>query len=115
MSTLKHHHIRFKKGPDMGEASEWEEEIKQVKGVTKVAVDAVKMDVYVEYDLVKCSEEALEHWMVSKGFVLDNSLTERLKRSWIHFTEDNEQDALHVKGHSCCDVDEIERKRREPK
>ncbi|MFQ5466292.1 MAG: hypothetical protein ACE5EI_10225 [Thermodesulfobacteriota bacterium] len=114
MEELKHHHIMYKTGPTEGGAAQWEEEIGKVKGVRKVTIDAENRDVFVEYDLVNCCEEAIEHWMVSKGFVLDDSLMERLKRGWAHYTEENERDAILSKGgHSCCDAEEIERKKKE--
>jgi hypothetical protein len=115
MSTLKHHHISFKQGPATGGSVEWEGLIKKVNGVTKVSIDGGKCNVYVEYDIVKCCEEAIEHWMVNSGFVLDDSFMERFKRGWVHYTEENERDALTAKPTSCCDVEEIERKRKAKK
>lgn len=112
MSDLKHHHIRFKKGPTGG-AVEWESIIKKVTGVTSVSIDEKIRDVYVEYDILKCCEEAIEHWMIKSGFVLDDSFLQRMKRDLIHYTEENEQESLKAKAQSCCDVEDIEKKRKE--
>lgn len=115
MSTLKHHHIRFKEVPDYGGVEEWESELKGINGVTWVGIDVDKNDIYVEYELEKCCEEAIEHWMVKSGFVLDDSFLQKLKRGMIHFTEENARENLSTKPHSCHDVEDIKRKREEPK
>jgi len=112
VSDVKHHHIRFKEGPTGGMA-EWKKIVNSVAGVTSVNIDAEKKDVYVEYDILKCCEEAIEHWMVRSGFVLDNSFLARMKRGFIHYTEQNEQVSLKAKAQSCCDVEDIEKKRKE--
>ena len=105
MAILKYHHIRFKASP-AGSPAEWESELREVRGVTEVSIDAAKSDVFVEYDLALCCEEAIERWMVHEGFVLDDRLVERLKRGWIHYTEENEIDALKIIPHSRCGVED---------
>jgi hypothetical protein len=112
MSDIKHHHIRYKEGPGGG-PGEWEDLIKKVHGVINVSIDAQKMDVYVEYDLLKCCEEAIEKWMVKSGFVLDDSYMERMKRGWIHYTEENERDALREEPRSHCGVEDVKKKEEE--
>ena len=107
MAILKHHHIRFKAPPD-GAAPEWESELGKVRGVKEVRIDAAGGDVFVEYDLALCCEEAIEKWMVHEGFILDDHLMERVKRGWIHYTEENELDALRVTPSSHCDVEDKE-------
>ncbi|MFQ5737168.1 MAG: hypothetical protein ACE5GY_09985 [Thermodesulfobacteriota bacterium] len=110
MSDIKHHHIKYKEGPGGG-PDEWKELIKKVHGVIDIRIDAQNRDVFVEYDLVECCEEAIEKWMVKSGFVLDDSFMERMKRGWIHYTEENERDALKVEPHSCCSVEEADKKK----
>jgi len=105
---IKHHHIKFKEGPAGNGVGEWASCISEVEGVSMVKIDRDKKDIYVEYDLEKCSEEAIEHWMVKAGFVLDDSFMERMKRGFIHYTEENARDNLGSKPHSCCDVEETE-------
>ncbi|MFQ5441594.1 MAG: hypothetical protein ACE5EB_02590 [Thermodesulfobacteriota bacterium] len=106
MDNIKHHHIRFKKGP-AGSPGDWEAELKKVTGVRAVSIDAEKGDVYVEYDLNRCCEEAVEKWMVNKGFVLDNGFLEKVKRGWVHYTEENEQDAMKAEPTPCCEVKDV--------
>jgi copper chaperone CopZ len=114
MAILKHHHISFKAPPDGGVA-EWESKLARVQGVKEVRIDAARGDVFVEYDLAHCSEEAVERWMVHEGFVLDDHLMERVKRGWIHYTEENEIDALKMNPRSCCDVEDKEAPKKGPK
>jgi len=110
MSILKHHHIRFKEVPNYGEVEEWESQIKEVNGIVWVGIDIDKMDVYVEYDLEKCCEEAIENWMVKMGFVLDDSFLVKVKRGLIHVTEENARENLKAKSHSYGDVEETDKK-----
>lgn len=113
MDTLKHHHIRFKQAPARGGAAEWEAKIREIQGVSHVRIDAAKGDCFVEYDLLHCREEDIEKWMVETGFILDDSFKEKLKRGWIHFTEENEQAEIKHGGSApCCDVEEIEKRRK---
>lgn len=112
--TLTHHHIRFKECAALP-SNEQEEVIKEIKGVKKVKIDKEKGDVFVEYDLSKCMEADIEEAMINAGFVLDSGFMQKLKRGYIHYTEENDRENLHHKPGSCCDVDEIERKRKELK
>lgn len=112
MDNQRHHHIRFTEGPATGSPEDWGVELKKINGVSSVSIDADKKDVFVEYDLLKCREEAIEHWMVKTGFKLDDAVMERLKRGWVHYTEENELDALSAKPHPHCNVDEIEKKKK---
>ncbi|MBE9504200.1 MAG: hypothetical protein IME96_08510 [Proteobacteria bacterium] len=114
MATLKHHHMKFKKGPGDGGVAEWVSLIMEVSGVIRVNIDAAKKDVYIEYDLEKCSEEAIEHWMNKAGFVLDDSFLGRVKRGFIHFTEENAREALSEKPRSFREVKDIEKKGKTP-
>jgi copper chaperone CopZ len=114
MAILKHHHISFK-APPAGTAAEWESALRKVRGVVKVSIDAAKGDVFVEYDLALCCEEAIEKWMVHEGFVLDDHLMERVKRGWIHYTEENELDALKMIPSSHCDVEDKECRKKKSK
>ena len=112
MSTLKHHHIRFKQKPGWGGPAEWEAKLKEVKGVSLVRIDPERGDILVEYDILKCREEEIEKCLVEAGFVLEDSFKERVKRGWIHFTEENEQAELKHGGTApCCDLKDIEKRK----
>lgn len=108
---LKHHHIKFKESPEKGNQIEWESEIKKIKGIKRVTIDIEKGDLFAEYDLLECREDAIERWMLEAGFILDESFKEKLKRGWIHFTEENEQAELKSGPAPCCDPEGLERRR----
>ena len=112
MSTLKHHHIKFKQTPTWGGPADWDAKLKGVKGVSLVRIDPERGDIMVEYDILKCREEEIEKCIIEAGFVLEYSLRERVKRGWLHFTEQNEQDELkHGESAPCCDLKEIEKRK----
>ncbi|MFQ5354422.1 MAG: heavy-metal-associated domain-containing protein [Thermodesulfobacteriota bacterium] len=104
MDNMRHHRIRFTslgdklKDPAGG--------LKRLKGVKRVEIDEEAKEVFVEYNLLKCSEADIEKKMIDEGFVLDNSLGQRLKRGWLHYTEDNEQEAMRAEPKPCCSVKE---------
>ena len=105
MSTLKHHHIKIKEWPTQSDAQQWESFIQEVHGVSKVNVDLEKGDVFVEYDIHNCCEEAIEHWLEKAGFILDDSFLQKVKRGFIHYTEENARENLSAKPHSCHDLE----------
>lgn len=110
--TLTHHHIRFKECR-VETAEELEGIIKEVKGVKSVEIDKEKGDAFVEYDLSRCMEADIEEAMINAGVVLDDSFTEKLKRGYIHYVEENDQENLRYQPRSCCEVDETERKKKD--
>ena len=112
MSVIKHHHITYKKAPSSGGIDEWKTRLKKCKGITDLRIDVGNMDLLAEYDLQNCREEDIERCMLEIGFELEDSMMERLKRGWIHFTEENEQAELKHKAPACCDMTEIEGKRK---
>ncbi len=112
MPVIKQHHITFKSVPSSGGIDEWKIRIKKCKGITDLRIDVENKDLVAEYDLQNCREEDIERRMVEIGFELEDSLLERLKRGWIHFSEENEQAELKHKAPSCCDLSEIEEKRK---
>lgn len=112
MDTLKHHHIKFKERPKSGTPDEWETGLKKLKGIKRVSIDVEKGDLFAEYDLLECKEEDIERCMSEAGFVLDDTFKERVKRGWVHFTEENEQAEFKSGPAPCCDVEEIERRKK---
>jgi len=65
MADLQQRRIRFKEPPATGGPADGETELRKVHGVTGINIDEEKKDVLVEYDLVECCEEAIEHKMIS--------------------------------------------------
>src|SRR3972149_1812556 len=107
MSTIKHHHIKFKKAPSSGGMDEWKASLQNCKGITNLRIDVENMDLFAEYDLQNCREEEIERCMVETGFVLEESLMERLKRGWSHCTDQSQHAEYTRKAAGCCDMTEI--------
>lgn len=111
MADIRHHHLKYQESPS-GLPAEWAAWIMKIEGVTGVKVNTEENDLYVEYDLLQCTEEEIEKHMTEVGFVLDGSFLERLKRGWVHYTEENELDAMHAPKHT-YDPGEFERRKKE--
>ncbi len=103
MDNIRHHSIKYShygdklKDPAGG--------IKRLEGVVDVQINSEAKEVTVEYDLLKCTEADIEKKMIDEGFTLDNSLGQRLKRGWLHYSEDNEQEAMRAEPKPCCTVE----------
>jgi len=109
MDNMRHHRIRFKNYGD--KLKDPAGAIKRLDGVVHVEIDNEIKEVAVEYDLLKCTEADIETKMKEEGFTLNEGLTQRLKRGWLHYTEDNEQEAMRAEPKPCCT---IETKKKDP-
>ncbi len=104
MDNIRHHRIRYTYYGD--KLKDPAGAIKRLKGVVSVEIDGAAKEVLVEYDLLKCTEADIENKMIEEGFTLDASIGQRLKRGWLHYTEDNEQEAMRAEPKPCCTIDE---------
>jgi len=86
--------------------------IKRLDGVFEVEIDEAAKEVFVKYNLLKCTEADIEDKMQSEGFTLAKGIGQRLKRGWLHFTEDNEKEAMRAEPKPCCTIEE--KKKRSP-
>ncbi len=112
MDNIRHHSIKFREYGD--KLKDPAGAIKRLNGVRRVEIDPEKKEVFVEYDLLKCTEADIEKKMIDEGFVLDSSLGERLKRGWLHYSEENEREAMRAEPRPCCTVDEKKETHDEP-
>ena len=67
----------------------------------EVKFDSVKSNLIITYNLELITLTMIEQLLVEHGFELKKNIWEKFKTGWIHFTEQNELDNLHVK-HTCC-------------
>jgi len=103
MDNRRHHRIRY---TEFGEKiKDPAGAIKRLKGVLGVEIDLEAKEVTVEYDLLKCTEADIEKKMIEEGFTLDASIVQKLKRGWLHYTEDNEQEAMRAEPKPCCSIE----------
>jgi len=110
MDNLREHRIKYssygEKLKDPAGA------IKRLDGVFEVEIDEAAKEVFVKYNLLKCTEADIEDKMQSEGFTLAKGIGQRLKRGWLHFTEDNEKEAMRAEPKPCCTIEE--KKKRSP-
>ncbi len=69
-------------------------------GVRDVRIVGVK--VTVTYDLLEATSVQIEKDIEQAGTSLGTGWAERLKRGWVHYTEETELDNLAVDNMACC-------------
>jgi len=108
MDNIRHHRIKY--GSYEEKLKDPAGGIKRLSGVVNVEINSEAKGVVVEYDLLKCTEADIEKKMVAEGFTLAGSIGEKLKRGWLHYTEENEQEAMRAEPKPCCTVEEKKKK-----
>ena len=79
------------------------EQLSTMTGVEKTMVNEKKSDLIITYDLNSIMLKTIEDIIEAQGLELDSSLLSNWKRSWAHFTEQNELDNYHVHPNCCSD------------
>lgn len=102
MSIEKHRCLYLKNLDDFLEAQKLEEAMKDFPGVLKAVIDYGKSCLNISYDLEVTNLANIEAFITKSGFTLSNSLGQRLKRSMVHFFEENEYESAHSKPAPCC-------------
>ncbi len=69
-------------------------------GVKQVSVESERL--HISYNLLQVTEAQIEEALTEAGLQLDDSWRERLRRSWVHDTEEIELKNLTAKPGSCC-------------
>ncbi len=54
----------------------------------------------ITYDLIEATEEQIERTLLATGTRLGSGWTERLRRAWVHYTEDCEALNMQVTNRS---------------
>jgi len=76
------------------------EVVRRMPGVNRADIDGCKLR--VNYNLLEVRAEQIENVLSGLGLKLADSWLERLKRNWLHYTENNELDHLASSGTPCC-------------
>jgi len=74
--------------------------ISAMMGVRKVQISGSSIS--VSYDLLEATAEQIEKTIEHTGNKLASGWSARLKRSWIHYTEETELDNLAAGESACC-------------
>ena len=69
-------------------------------GVKGVAVEGERL--HISYNLLQVTEAQIEKALAEAGLQLDDSWRERLRRAWVHDTEEIELKNLAARPSSCC-------------
>ncbi len=69
-------------------------------GVKQVSVEGERL--HISYNLMQVTEAQIEEALTEAGLQLDDSWRERLRRAWVHETEEIERKNLAAEPGSCC-------------
>ena len=75
-------------------------ELSEIMGVQEVQVSGAKVS--ISYDLLEATATQIEQAIEQAGAKLGGGWAERLKRGWIHYTEENALDNLAARDAACC-------------
>jgi len=74
--------------------------LNQLMSVHNITVEGNKIT--IDYNLIEVNAGQIEAAMVKAGALLGEGWGERLKRGWIHYTEETELDNLAASDTACC-------------
>ena len=106
MEVLKTRKIKLLR-PTNEQTDKIKETLSDNGNVKAVMFDSDKGNIIITYNLELNSLKMIEQLLEGRGFELSNNFWEKFKSGWIHFTEQNELDNLHVKHICCSDPQEI--------
>jgi len=69
-------------------------------GVKEVVVKGERL--HISYNLLQVTEAQIEEALTEAGLQLDDSWRERVRRAWVHDTEEIERKNLTARPSSCC-------------
>jgi hypothetical protein len=78
----------------------------ETEGVNKLEFNDRDGVLTINYNLESIMLKKIEEMITAQGLKLDNSLLARWRRSWTHFTEQNELDNFHFQPSCCSDPNE---------
>lgn len=84
------------------------ESLSAMEGVRNVKADK-NGTVYVEYNLMEIRLEDIVKKIYKLGYKPSKTISERIRRSFIIFKEENEFNNITIPLHGCCSVDEVEK------
>jgi len=77
-----------------------QQQLGEMMGMKKVVIEGDQIS--LSYDLVQCRAKQIEALLMQAGHHLAEGWTDRFKRGWMQYTEQNELDNLIEKPASCC-------------
>jgi len=74
--------------------------LNQLMSVRNVSIEGERIS--IDYNLLEINAEQIEAVLVKAGASMGSGWSERLKRGWVHYTEENELDNLAADDAACC-------------
>jgi len=74
--------------------------LNQLMSVQNISVEKNRLS--IDYNLLEINAEQIEAALVKAGVSMGSGWAERLKRGWVHYTEENELDHLATSDATCC-------------
>jgi len=74
--------------------------LNQLMSVQNISVEGNR--IAIDYNLLEVNANQIEQALVNAGAAMGSGWAERLKRGWVHYTEENELDNLVAPEAACC-------------
>jgi len=75
-------------------------ELNKLMSVRNIKVEGDSLS--IDYNLLEITAEQIESTLLRAGALMGLGWAERLKRGWIHYTEETELDNLATGDAACC-------------
>ena len=102
MSIMKHRRIALNHRKDGPNAERFTAALQEGVGVTEVTYDKEKCVLNISYNLNMITFAQIENILANAGYTWPDSFLQRTKRSWIHFSEENELENAKAPSAPCC-------------
>ena len=102
MALVKHRTLNLQGKFDTKQTDAFVSELLDKDGVIDASLDTAQQKLDFTYDLEKINLKTIEHALAHQGYNLSSSLLSRLKRNWLHYTEENELENYNAPAQPCC-------------
>jgi len=99
-AVIKHRNLRLAKAHSLDEVKVIEAYLLEMMGMTDAHIQGECLQ--ISYDLLQVTQARIEQLLNKLEAGLDNSWWQRLRRGWIHNTEENELGNLRRGSGACC-------------
>ncbi len=99
-AVIKRRHFVLDRAMNDAQRAHVIQAIERLMGVQHVHIENRRVS--IDYNLLEARAEQIERALLEAGATLGSGWSERLKRGWIHYTEENELDHLASSEAACC-------------